>query len=130
MESTEFYSDYGANLSYYSSNYSYDYLMISNGSMDDQLDLISQPLHLLIIYCITYVVVFLFGLVGNIFVLVAVFRNPNMRNITNYFITSLAVADLLIIVFCLPATLMNNILTGTNNNFLAKYEHSKDFFTI
>lgn len=49
---------------------------------------------------------------GNTFVVVSVVWNPSMRNITNYFITSLAVADLLIIIFCLPATLMNNILTG------------------
>ena len=52
------------------------------------------------------------GLVGNTFVVAAVVMYPGMRSITNFFITSLAIADLLIICFCLPATLMNNVLTG------------------
>lgn len=50
--------------------------------------------------------------IGNSFVVAAVVMYPGMRNITNFFITSLAIADLLIIIFCLPATLMNAILTG------------------
>ncbi|XP_061397673.1 neuropeptide SIFamide receptor [Musca vetustissima] len=62
-----------------------------------------------IVYCIAYVIVFLVGLVGNSFVIAVVLRMRNMRTVTNYFIVNLAIADILVIVFCLPATLMSNI---------------------
>ncbi|XP_054726758.1 neuropeptide SIFamide receptor [Anastrepha obliqua] len=62
-----------------------------------------------IVYCIAYVIVFLVGLVGNSFVIAVVLRAPRMRTVTNYFIVNLAIADILVIVFCLPATLMSNI---------------------
>ncbi|XP_060523643.1 neuropeptide SIFamide receptor-like [Cylas formicarius] len=62
-----------------------------------------------IIYCVAYLLVFAVGLVGNFFVIAVVFRSPRMRTVTNFFIVNLAVADILVIVFCLPATLMSNI---------------------
>ncbi|BES92410.1 Serpentine type 7TM GPCR chemoreceptor Srsx [Nesidiocoris tenuis] len=62
-----------------------------------------------VVYCIAYLIVFVVGLVGNIFVIMVVYRSPRMRNVTNFFIVNLAVADILVVVFCLPATLMGNI---------------------
>lgn len=61
------------------------------------------------VYCIAYFIVFLVGLIGNSFVIAVVFRAPRMRTVTNYFIANLALADFLVIVFCLPATLLSNI---------------------
>lgn len=61
------------------------------------------------VYCVAYLLVFAVGLVGNCFVIAVVFRSPRMRTVTNFFIVNLAVADILVIVFCLPATLMANI---------------------
>ncbi|XP_012283008.2 neuropeptide SIFamide receptor [Orussus abietinus] len=61
------------------------------------------------VYCIAYVLVFVVGLIGNSFVIAVVYRSPRMRTVTNFFIVNLAVADVLVIVFCLPATLMSNI---------------------
>ncbi|XP_014479466.1 PREDICTED: neuropeptide FF receptor 2-like [Dinoponera quadriceps] len=61
------------------------------------------------VYCVAYVVVFVVGLIGNSFVIAVVYRSPRMRTVTNFFIVNLAVADVLVIVFCLPATLMSNI---------------------
>ncbi|KAJ1520970.1 hypothetical protein ONE63_004044 [Megalurothrips usitatus] len=51
-------------------------------------------------------VVFVSGLVGNALVCVAVYRNHTMRTVTNYFIVNLAVADFLVILLCLPPTVM------------------------
>ncbi|KAG8223827.1 hypothetical protein J437_LFUL003715 [Ladona fulva] len=62
-----------------------------------------------VVYCVAYLVVFAVGLVGNSFVIAVVYRSPRMRTVTNYFIVNLAAADILVIVFCLPATLMSNI---------------------
>lgn len=61
------------------------------------------------VYCVAYVIVFVVGLIGNSFVIAVVYRSPRMRTVTNFFIVNLAVADVLVIVFCLPATLMSNI---------------------
>lgn len=61
------------------------------------------------VYCAAYLVVFLLGVVGNFFVIAVVYRSPRMRTVTNFFIVNLAVADILVVVFCLPATLMSNI---------------------
>lgn len=61
------------------------------------------------VYCVAYLLVFAVGLVGNCFVIAVVFRSPRMRTVTNFFIVNLAVADILVIIFCLPATLMSNI---------------------
>jgi hypothetical protein len=64
------------------------------------------------VFSIAYGCVFLVGTVGNLFVVLAVVFNQSMRNITNYLIMNLACADLLIMLFCLPTTLMNNVLCG------------------
>lgn len=61
------------------------------------------------VYCAAYLLVFVVGLIGNCFVIAVVYRSPRMRTVTNFFIVNLAVADILVIVFCLPATLMSNI---------------------
>lgn len=62
------------------------------------------------VYCIAYMLVFVIGLIGNSFVIAVVYRSPRMRTVTNFFIVNLAIADVLVIVFCLPATLVGNIL--------------------
>lgn len=62
-----------------------------------------------ILYCVAYCIVFIVGLIGNSFVIAVVLRAPRMRTVTNYFIVNLALADILVIIFCLPATLMSNI---------------------
>ena len=95
-------------------NLTHDYNDTNLTEPEYYLELLRQPIDLLIIYCVAYGLVFLLGFVGNLFVVIAVASNASMRNVTNYFITSLAMADLLIIIFCLPATLMNNILQGRN----------------
>lgn len=56
-------------------------------------------------------IVFVVGLVGNILVCVAVYRNHTMRTVTNYFIVNLAVADFLVILFCLPPTVVWDVTT-------------------
>ncbi|XP_060807274.1 orexin/Hypocretin receptor type 1 [Amyelois transitella] len=54
----------------------------------------------------THTLVFAMGLVGNALVCVAVYRNHTMRTVTNYFIVNLAVADFMVILFCLPPTVV------------------------
>jgi hypothetical protein len=78
----------------------------------EELDIIRQPFGLVIVYTVFYAFVFVLGLIGNVFVVLAVLLHKTLRSATDYMISSLALADLLIIVFCLPTTLLNNLLTG------------------
>ncbi|KAG5325576.1 OX2R protein, partial [Pseudoatta argentina] len=50
--------------------------------------------------------VFIIGLIGNALVCTAVYRNHSMRTVTNYFIVNLAVADLLVLLICLPPSVL------------------------
>ncbi|OAD62416.1 Orexin receptor type 2 [Eufriesea mexicana] len=54
-------------------------------------------------------IVFVVGLIGNALVCIAVYRNQSMRTVTNYFIVNLAVADFLVLLLCLPFTVLWDI---------------------
>ncbi|XP_034173685.1 orexin receptor type 2 isoform X1 [Osmia lignaria lignaria] len=54
-------------------------------------------------------IIFLVGLIGNVLVCTAVYRNHTMRTVTNYFIVNLAVADFLVLLLCLPFTVLWDI---------------------
>lgn len=68
------------------------------------LDIKLLPVHYPII--VLSALIFFFGTTGNVFVCLSVYRNHQLRNVTNYFIVNLAVADLLVILICLPATVI------------------------
>ncbi|KAJ1528879.1 hypothetical protein ONE63_007249 [Megalurothrips usitatus] len=55
---------------------------------------------------VLHAAVFCVGLIGNALVCAAVYRNPGMRTVTNYFLVNLAVADFLVILLCLPPTVV------------------------
>lgn len=63
-----------------------------------------------VLLCAGYILVFALGIFGNSFVVSVVLRSPRMRTVTNYFIVNLALADILVLIFCLPATLLGNII--------------------
>ncbi|CAN7993274.1 unnamed protein product, partial [Ixodes hexagonus] len=61
-------------------------------------------------YCVAYSVVFVVGIVGNCCVLKVVSRNTSMKNSAFHaLLVNLAVADLMVIVFCLPVTLVGHL---------------------
>lgn len=62
-----------------------------------------------VLLTIAYTIVFVVGIVGNSFVVAIVCKSPRMRTVTNYFIANLAFADILVLLFCLPATLVGNL---------------------
>ncbi|KAI8494103.1 hypothetical protein Bbelb_284500 [Branchiostoma belcheri] len=59
---------------------------------------------------VSYIVIFLAALLGNSLVVFVVWKNKGMRTTMNIFICSLAASDLLITIFCIPVTLMQNML--------------------
>ncbi|XP_076981142.1 neuropeptide FF receptor 1 [Tamandua tetradactyla] len=63
-------------------------------------------------FIVAYVLIFLLCMVGNALVCFIVLKNRHMRTVTNMFILNLAVSDLLVGIFCMPTTLMDNLITG------------------
>ncbi|XP_076458625.1 neuropeptide SIFamide receptor-like [Babylonia areolata] len=73
---------------------------------------IKQPSYMIFVFSLAYLLIFLCALVGNTMVVIVVVRTPRMRSVTNYLIANLAVADILVAVFCIPITLLSNIFSG------------------
>ena len=57
-----------------------------------------------------YIVIFLLAVVGNVLVIVTLVQNKRMRTVTNIFLLSLSVSDLLFATLCMPFTLVGNML--------------------
>lgn len=63
-------------------------------------------------YILAYFFIFLLCIVGNVLVCLIVLENRRMRTVTNLFILNLAISDLLVGIFCIPTTLVDNLITG------------------
>lgn len=57
-----------------------------------------------------YSAIFLLAVIGNSLVILTLVQNQGMRTITNLFLLNLAIADLLVGVFCMPFTLVGIVL--------------------
>ncbi|XP_074837930.1 neuropeptide FF receptor 1-like [Carettochelys insculpta] len=64
------------------------------------------------VYIISYLFIFALCMVGNSLVCFTVLKNSWMRTVTNLFILNLAISDLLVGIFCVPTTLVDNLITG------------------
>lgn len=56
------------------------------------------------IFSIFYLIIFLLGMFGNFLVCFVVARQRTMQTVTNFFITNLALADILLCLFCITLT--------------------------
>ncbi|XP_078577684.1 neuropeptide FF receptor 2-like isoform X1 [Branchiostoma floridae x Branchiostoma japonicum] len=74
--------------------------------------ILKQSIPVIVILVISYFVVFILCVVGNSLVCFIVAKIPRMRTVTNYFILNLAASDILVAVFCMPFTLVDNIIIG------------------
>ncbi|KAI5944242.1 Neuropeptide FF receptor 1 [Manis javanica] len=63
-------------------------------------------------FIVAYMLIFLLCMVGNALVCFVVLKNRHMRTVTNMFLLNLAVSDLLVGIFCMPTTLVDNLITG------------------
>uniref|UniRef100_A0A673KDU6 Gastrin/cholecystokinin type B receptor n=1 Tax=Sinocyclocheilus rhinocerous TaxID=307959 RepID=A0A673KDU6_9TELE len=57
-----------------------------------------------------YSLIFLLSVFGNLLIIVVLVVNKRMRTVTNSFLLSLAISDLMMAVFCMPFTLIPNLL--------------------
>ncbi|XP_035670104.1 neuropeptide FF receptor 2-like [Branchiostoma floridae] len=64
----------------------------------------------IITFILAYGFSFVLCVAGNLAVCVIVIKYQQLHTVTNFFIFNLAAADLLVALFCMPFTLVNNIL--------------------
>lgn len=74
--------------------------------------LVKQPTYMIVILSIAYGTVLVLALLGNTCVLAVVVKDKRFHSATYVFIANLAVADLLVALFCNPITLLSNIFNG------------------
>lgn len=55
---------------------------------------------------VIFIIILIFGTIGNILVSVIIIRSKDLRNTTNYFLINLSIADLLVIIVCMPTVLI------------------------
>lgn len=65
------------------------------------------PLYILICVSLLYIIIFIIGTLGNLLVVLVVCRTREMRNTTNFFLVNLSVADLLVILVCMPSAFVD-----------------------
>uniref|UniRef100_A0A3B1JFT2 Neuropeptide FF receptor 1 n=1 Tax=Astyanax mexicanus TaxID=7994 RepID=A0A3B1JFT2_ASTMX len=88
----------------------------STNSTPEELVLFSpyyqHSLGMAAVFILAYLFIFLLCMIGNGVVCLIVLRNRHMWTVTNAFILNLSISDLLVGIFCIPTTLVDNLITG------------------
>uniref|UniRef100_A0A0K0E3X6 G_PROTEIN_RECEP_F1_2 domain-containing protein n=1 Tax=Strongyloides stercoralis TaxID=6248 RepID=A0A0K0E3X6_STRER len=100
-------------------NYSYEGQLIGEDNYENEESLLDRPLirNFLII---AYIIVFLFCVIGNILILTVIITKKSMRTITNFLLSNLAVADLLVGIFCVVQTGFHFLHSGNSQWIFGK----------
>lgn len=90
-------------------NFTLDWQNITHNGSDyddyiEQSDIFARLAWLKAIFYALYIIIFSVGICGNVLVCYVVFRNKSMQTVTNYFITNLALSDILLCTFAVPFT--------------------------
>lgn len=65
------------------------------------------PMYIMICVSMFYIAIFILGVIGNCLVIIVIWRNADMRTTTNYFLVNLSVADLLVLLVCMPPSFVD-----------------------
>ncbi|XP_068248929.1 galanin receptor 2a-like [Palaemon carinicauda] len=87
---------------YYFANESVDKLMALTIDDPDDLRRPWKTIPFFYVYIITYLITLIFGMLGNVAVILLMAGDRKSRTTTNMFLVSLSVADLLMLVLCVP----------------------------
>lgn len=95
------------------SNYTMEDVTNSTGNFTDQIIDFDDPFYnifVILVFSTLYIIIFFMGMYGNFLVCFVVLRNKTMQTVTNFFITNLALADMLLCLFCITLTPTYTIL--------------------
>ncbi|XP_069061887.1 neuropeptide FF receptor 2 [Pleurodeles waltl] len=95
--------------------YSLSFNRSHNTTNEDRISYIDFYLHqpsVVAAFIISYLFIFVLCMLGNGLVCFIVLTSKHMRTVTNLFILNLAISDLLVGIFCVPTTLLDNIIAG------------------
>ncbi|KZC09016.1 PREDICTED: orexin receptor type 1-like [Dufourea novaeangliae] len=114
VDATDYLDDYTSmdypdpDLDYNARNCTNNYCISNEDYMDRMMNYIFPKFWDWVLIA-SHTMIFAVGLIGNALVCIAVYRNHTMRTVTNYFIVNLAVADFLVLLLCLPFTVLWDI---------------------
>nr|XP_057941628.1 cholecystokinin receptor-like isoform X1 [Doryrhamphus excisus] len=81
-----------------------------NMSRTNESVLANRPKEMDSVRILLYTLIFLISVFGNLLIITVLILNKRMRTVTNSFLLSLALSDLMMAIFCMPFTLIPNIL--------------------
>lgn len=87
----------------------------TNGTSITYYPYYQHSLYVAASYVLAYLFIFLLCMVGNILVCLTVVGNRRMWTVINIFIFNLAISDILVGIFCIPTTLVDNLITGQSS---------------
>ena len=61
------------------------------------------------IFIVLFFIVFVVGISGNLMVCYSVWRSTQLKTVTNYFLANLAAADFLVLLVCLPPSVIQDV---------------------
>lgn len=76
---------------------------------DEELMIMSHP-YVRLFFLTAYIMVFITCVFGNMVILIVIITNKSMRTATNFFLANLAVADLLVGIFCVLQNAVHFVL--------------------
>ena len=76
--------------------------ILKNLTETEQLSLYEIPTSIIFIFSLAYYSISVWSVLGNCLIVWAVFYNKRMHNVTNFFIVNIALADIIISLFCTP----------------------------
>lgn len=105
------------NLSLFESNVSESSVLQQPANSSEPVDLYQVPPYLVILLSICYGSISVLATAGNGLVMWVIIGSRRMRNVTNYYIANLALADFLLAVFAIPFEVSNikNMLHPRNS---------------
>ncbi|XP_022098349.1 allatostatin-A receptor-like isoform X2 [Acanthaster planci] len=70
------------------------------------------PSAMVVVITVAYAVISFFGVTGNALVAIVIWNNVDMRSSTNYFLVNLSLADLMVMLVCMPPSLLELYFPG------------------